>query len=567
MVFREIDLKPENKTFADIMSNGRSYGVPQFQRDYSWEEEQLDELWQDIKYMEENREQHFMGYLVLESKDNMVFEIIDGQQRITTITLLIIAALNRFKQFIDNGQDTDANRGRLKHYHDTFLGVYDPVNLTNESKLRLNRNNNRHFKAIVDIYDVPRLCGVASTNRLMNKALEFFHRKIEEYNNGKDLAEFIKLTVNNLLFTTITVKDKINAYIVFETLNARGVQLSAPDLLKNYLLSTLSGKFSTVNPCFTDFEDTWSAIIEQLGEADFTAFLRSHRGIYAKLPAKKDLFRTLKKDVAAADKVIAYIKDIARYAPVYNALQNPGDAFWKDYDYGRYNACTDDLEVLGLYNIKTPLSLLMASYYKYSPVEFNQVVKWITVISIRYNVICDKASSDQEKIYNNLAMEVNAGSCSFSELKAELKKRLYPDDEEFKYEFSTKRMPGQQSSKKILYLLRQIEKHSSGSGTEVPANITLEHVLPQNPDNAWQEYFGLNAYNEAIQRLGNMALLSGKQNRDIGGADFSVKRNVLENSDYTINSKIAEYERWDIDAVNNHQKWLARQATAVWKID
>ena len=80
-MLKKVHLEPENKTFAEVMSNGKSYVVPAFQRDYTWEEEQLDELWQDIQHIQAHKTQHFMGYLVLQSADNRSFQIIDGQQR------------------------------------------------------------------------------------------------------------------------------------------------------------------------------------------------------------------------------------------------------------------------------------------------------------------------------------------------------------------------------------------------------------------------------------------------------------------------------------------------------
>ena len=567
-MFKKIHLEPENKTFAEIMSNGKSYTVPQFQRDYSWEREQWVELWQDIERMMEAGEQHFMGYLVLQSKDGKAFEIIDGQQRVTTITLLVMAALNRFKQFVDSEQQKEDNEIRLKHYHDTFLGVFNPVTMKSDVKLLLNGNNRDHFKSIIgEPYNVPRRRGVTATNRLVNKALEFFLENIGNFQDGEKLSRFVDNMADNLLFTTITVTDSLNAYVVFETLNARGMQLSAPDLLKNYLLSALANGFATEHPHFEDFERAWSEIIEQLGEANFTKFLRSHHGMHDTLPPRRDLFRALRSKIKNPEQVMPYLGEISRQAPVYAALQNPDDSFWKDYGEGQYKSCTADLETLRLFRIRMPLSLLMSAYDKFSPREFTKVARWISVISIRYNVICNKATNDQEIIYNKLSIEVTKGKCSASDLKEKLKKRLYPDDDEFGGAFLEKDMPSRQSPKKIIHLLQQIERHCSDNEMDVAANMSLEHVLPKHPDDSWQEYFGRETYNEAVERLGNMALLPASQNRDIDRKGFDEKKKLLAASPYNINKKIAEHGEWNMDSVKSHQKWLAKQAKAVWKID
>ena len=564
-MFKKIYLDPENKTFAEVMSNGKSYAVPAFQRDYTWEEEQLDELWRDMQYMQAHKAQHFMGYLVLQSADNKFFQIIDGQQRITTVTLIIVAALARFSELIEQDVEKGDNQKRREETHKRYLGVFDVVTLGTTPKLTLNRNNKDHFSDIIDQpYGVPRARGIIATNRKLNKAFEFFYSRLSSC-AGKELAELIAALGDGLLFTTITVSDDLDAFLVFETLNARGIHLSAPDLLKNYLLSTLRpGKRSNV---VEEFEGRWSRMLEQLGETNFTAFLRSYAGMFSKLRHKKELYRYLKEHITAARQVMPYIKALKENSSVYAALQNPDDAFWREYENGKYHDCTEDLRVLRLFNIKTPLSLLMAAYQKYDAGDFNKLVKWLAVISVRYNVICQKSPNEQERQYNLIANSVmREDGLLFADLKKQLTNAVYPSDEEFASAFSVKTLPSRQSSKKIVYLLTAIARHGDGGNLPLD-NLSVEHVLPYNPTDEWQQYFGIDTYNEAIDRLANFALLPASQNRDMDRAGFNEKRQVLENSGLKINSEIATYEDWNMEAINKHQKWLADQARTVWKIN
>ncbi len=561
-MFKQVNLTPENKTFAEVMGNDKGYEVPLFQRDYSWTEEQLDELWQDVERTQQHKSQHFMGYLVLQSPDGKSFRIIDGQQRITTVTLLIVAILAKFNDLIEQGDEVADNTSRKDETHKRYLGIFNVVTLETAPKLILNRNNKDHFVDIVDLpYGVPRQRGITATNRRLNKAFDFFATRLSSY-SGKDLAELIEALGDGLLFTTITVNDDLDAFLVFETLNARGVHLAAPDLLKNYLLSTLQPDDGS--DLIISFEQKWSETLQQLGETNFTDFLRSYEGMSSLLKPKKELYRHLKDKVTSADQVMPYIKDIRKHASVYAALQNPDDPFWKEYGDGQYH-CVDDLRMLKLFNIKTPLSLLMVTYDKFAAQDFNSLVKWLVVISVRYNVICQKLPGEQERVYNTIAMDVTIGKVSdIHQLKARLKP-VYPSDEEFLNAFVTKSMPSRRSLKKTRYLLSTIETHVSG-GHPPAENLTLEHVLPAKPDTSWQEYFGLETYNEAIDRLGNMALLSESENQDAGQKDFEQKKRILGDSNISINREFAEYERWDIDSLNRHQRWLARQATAVWRM-
>ena len=565
MAFKKVYLDPENKTFAEVMSNGKSYAVPAFQRDYSWEEEQLDELWQDIQHMQQRKTQHFMGYLVLQSADDKSFQIIDGQQRITTIALIIIAVLARFNELIERNIDAEDNKKRKEETHKRYLGVFNVVTLTTSAKLSLNRNNNNHFRDIVDLpYGIPRARGIIATNRKLNKTFEFFYKKLAPY-SSKTLAQLIEVLGDGLLFTTITVSDDLDAFMVFETLNARGIHLSAPDLLKNYLLSTLNP--GEKSHAIEDFESLWIRTLEQLGETNFTAFLRSYEGMFAKLRHKKELYRYLKDCINSDTQVMPYIKSLKEYSSVYAALQNPDDSFWKEYGNGKYLECTEDLRVLKLFNIKTPLSLLMAAYRKYDVRHFNALVKLLAVVSVRYNVICQKSANEQEALYNITANAVmSEGGLLFADLKKQLANSVYPSDDEFFSAFAKKTLPARKSPKKIIYLLKAISKHS-GAGSLPLDNFTLEHVLPYKPTDKWQEYFGIDTYHEAIDRLGNFALLPARQNRHAGRDDFAEKKAILQESGLTINRQIAAYGDWNIDSINKHQKWLARQAKTVWKIN
>ena len=153
--FRKLYLEPENRMFSELMGNGKSYSIPRFQRDYSWDQEELTTLWHDIESMMETETQHFMGYLVLQTSDGKSFQIIDGQQRLTTISLIIVAALNLFKTMIDNGVDAEENRQRLEAYRRDYLGVLDTVTLKRSAKITLNRHNDRHFRNLTDDMDVP----------------------------------------------------------------------------------------------------------------------------------------------------------------------------------------------------------------------------------------------------------------------------------------------------------------------------------------------------------------------------------------------------------------------------
>ena len=120
-----------NSTWRQLMGNGLLYRVPPFQRDYSWGEEEWDDLWHDIREVvrPEGEPAHYMGYLVLRSEDGKRFDIIDGQQRLTTLSIIVLAALRQLQAMLDEERDTANTRMRLESLRQGYIGYLDPVTL------------------------------------------------------------------------------------------------------------------------------------------------------------------------------------------------------------------------------------------------------------------------------------------------------------------------------------------------------------------------------------------------------------------------------------------------------
>jgi hypothetical protein len=241
------NFKTENNTFRKLLGNGLTYRIPRFQRDYTWTQDEWEDLWMDIQgTLQANGESaHYMGYLVLQSADDKTFDVIDGQQRLTTITIILLAILKNLQRLIDAGDDAASNQRRIDQMRQTYIGYLDPVTLVARPKLTLNRNNNSYFQNhLVPLGRLPQR-GLRASEHALRKAFEWFDQRINEHlkatagHEGRRLAQLGEDLCDRLFFTVITVTDELNAYKVFETLNARGVRLSATDLLKNYLFSLL----------------------------------------------------------------------------------------------------------------------------------------------------------------------------------------------------------------------------------------------------------------------------------------------------------------------------------------
>ena len=168
------NFKTENNTFRKLIGNGLTYRIPRFQRDYSWTNEEWEDLWSDILGMLESDGEtaHYMGYLVLQSADDKSFDVIDGQQRLTTISLIVIAVLKNLQRLIDNGNDPEANKRRADQIRQTYVGYLDPVTLVARPKLTLIQNK----KSGPESHRLP--------SRQPHRYLDFFAR--HERSSGTD---------------------------------------------------------------------------------------------------------------------------------------------------------------------------------------------------------------------------------------------------------------------------------------------------------------------------------------------------------------------------------------------
>lgn len=564
-----INFNTANQTFRQLMGNGLIYRVPSFQRDYSWTEEEWEDLWQDMLGLleEEGEPAHYLGYLVLQSTDNKQFEIIDGQQRLTTISILILASLKRLQTLVDEDIDADKNQRRKENLQNSYIGYVDPVTLVPRSKLELNRHNNSFYQTyLIPLQNIPQR-GLNASEHQLRKAFYWFENRIKHkcQNSGEAIALFIDTIVDKLFFTVITVTDELNAFKVFETLNSRGVRLSATDLLKNYLFSVIASGDSHETEIQT-LENLWENIVGQLGSESFPEFLRIYWNSRHKFVRKADLFKTIRRQITNKQEAFALLRALDISASIYAALRNPYDTFWKPEEQSL-------LEKLSMFSVRQPLAMLMSCYRKFGENQrdtFTQILKAVVIISFRYNIICNLPTPEQEKVYNQIAYQISDRILIDKQSIIRVLGEIYPDDDSFKNAFREKefKTTNSRNRKIVRYILFQLEKQISGQEFDFEsASYNLEHILPENPDDSWSyiEEYNQDKY---IYRLGNMTPLEKKANRNLGNQAYSDKVEVYQNSRFQLTSSIpARYEQWDEKAINARQTQMAKIATSIWKIE
>ena len=440
------------QTLKQLLGNGMRYSIPKFQRDYSWTQDEWEDLWQDIEtsLSSSNDDVHYMGYLVLKTLDGKVHDVVDGQQRLTTLSLLALAVLKSLQDLVDSSTEAEDNKRRIVQLRNTYIGYLDPVTLVTQSKLILNRRNDAYFQTyIVPLQKLPK--ARLRSDEQLRKAFEFFVGKIEERfrnnSSGSDRAKFLEETTDRLIFTVITVNDELNAFTVFETINARGVRLSPTDLLKNYLFSVVYKVEPPQNEAET-LEQLWEGIAGRLGEESFPDFLRVYWNSRNPRVRESGLFKTIREKTKNKGDVFSLLRNMDKDVETFAALSSPESEVW--------NLDQQELvKQLRLFKVRQPWSLLLASRRTFSDDDFTKILAACVVISFRYNIIVGRATGDQETVYNSIARQISEKTLATLSSVINALAPVYPSDDEFSASFATKsfRSVGGHGKKVVLYIL------------------------------------------------------------------------------------------------------------------
>ena len=559
-------LDTRTASFSELISNGRIYKVPTFQRDYSWEEDNWEDLWLDIVNSHQTRNSHYMGAIVLKgSRSDSALTIIDGQQRLATLSILAIAVIKRIDTLVSRDVDPEGNRERRDILRRTYLGDKNPGSLRYSSKLFLNENDDGFYQSnLINLREPKSPRKLRKSHKLLWRAFKYYSEQIEKLvsisGDGGLLANFLTETVaQKLLFIQINVEDEVNAYVVFETLNSRGVELSATDLLKNYLFS----QFESPDD-LTAAQREWQEVTNTVGMEKFPEFLKYFLSMTRKRVRSNQLFKLTKNQVRTAEKAFELLEELNSLSELYVALSNPHDNFWLDFP--NYYDIRSYVGELALFRTKQAYPAIFSAHKVFSCEDFEKLLKLIAVISFRYTVVSGLNPNDLEKQYNTLANQISEGKIKTPRAAFSLiSSALYVSDEKFITDFSLLSLPNKQKKKIAKYILRKLEKDKSGKDTP-EGDFSIEHVLPQNPDEAWRENFRVSEIDEAVDRLGNMTPLEYSLNARVDVKPYLEKRRAYQNSAYSITNSI-EPERWTMSSIVNRQESMAKRAVHIWRVD
>ena len=559
-------LKTNDVTFLDLIGNGKKYHVPAFQRDYSWEQEQWEDLWNDIDELVPLPDgRHYMGALVVESTSDRDFQIVDGQQRMATLSILALAIIATLGEQTGSQEEQTANQDRARRLRERFIGEKDPASLLESSKLFLNETDNGFYQDyLVQLRTPTNPRGLPRSNRLLWDCFVWFKARLVARRElrGEALAALLSETVaRKLLFILITVEDELSAYTVFETLNARGLELSSTDLLKNFLFSRVKATAD-----LTALQRRWKALVDVVRQERFPDFLRYHLLCDAPQVRKQRLFKLVQVQVSHAADVFALMQALESRAELFAALNDAEHEYWQGSAEARRH-----IRELLLFRVRQPTPLLFAAHERLDFADFVRVLKLVSVLSFRYTVVSGLNTNALEPVYHQAANALLTGQIHRPSEVFQRLQGIYVEDSSFISDFARLDIATAGQRKRLVkYVLCQLEADATGVHRDYETDAgTIEHILPENPLGDWSESFDAQRQERFVYRLGNLTLLEASLNRQVGNQEWTDKVAVYAQSQYGLTQVLASsgYADWTPATLEARQQTMAQRAAHVWRVD
>ena len=586
----ETDVLSPRQIFKDNVV----YAMPEYQRGYVWkQDEQWEPLWDDVQNLAEewlgvimkseqvgasDAPSHFLGAVVFQQENNMpgkteVFKVIDGQQRLTTLQILLDAVQER------------AAKDGLKRAKELEALILNKENEDDPFKIRPTAADQESFRHAMDdeltTEKHKRQLIVMAHEYFGNRAVEWLESNTEGTKEQRSEALYIALA-ELLKVVVITVGHKDDPQIIFETLNARGTPLLQSELVKNYLIYRADKKLPASHMQL--FNDTWFGEEVRQGSMrhpridQFLFYWITMRT--AKDINVGDIFREFKKYESAKD-TTDIAKDMQVSSEHYHDIECPPDN-------SPFKVFLERSRILGI-GVNKPLLLwlLLHAENQYSPLE--RVATALESYLVRRAVVGRTAAGLNRTIVEILSAlrEVDNAERGAQIIIEHLKKqqghRAWPSDEHFRKEFCTRHLYGWMAKRKITMLLGALndklgEANNFTEQTSTDHNtLTIEHIMPQH----WQtEDWSLpqadgeikagvvEKRNELIHTMGNLTLVTQELNSKMADRSWENKRKELrEHSILFLNKDLCERDSpdvWSEDAIMERASDMAKAAIEIW---
>jgi uncharacterized protein with ParB-like and HNH nuclease domain len=539
------------------------FRVPLYQREYSWSEENIENMIEDLS----SGETYFFGTFVLNNeyyRSSKIKDIVDGQQRILTITIFFSVIRDIFLELKDKQKSVQIQSKYISDKDDDGKDRYKVI-ASNSAKdffeKYIQKENNKIEEAELETKEHRKIFD--SYQKIKNSVLAVLNDY--ETNSGKiEKLRKIREDLKNLELIVIEVGSEEDAFTFFETLNSRGTDLTQSDLIKNLI-------FKNINRENKEIELEWQKIKDSIAadeSTEITTFIRHYWLSTRKKITEKKLFKEIKK--AAKENLIEnyekLLVELVNEANLYRMIIAPNSSDWNKEDLDVYKSLVR-IKCLSVSQSRSILLTLLRmlndkKFWKLNATsEIKKAFLLIENFTFCFSSISRKSPSALENIYSKFSIElhneyINANKHTKANIEKILKafaKRLmdiYPTETEFKDNFV--KLEYKQSSKQIAFIKYILQKINYEDNTEqLFDHVTLEHVLPQNPDPEWglsEEEIEL-----YVNKIGNLIPLGSEYNRDASNYILPKKIEMYSKSEIKMTKDFLLYLK------DNNIKWSERE--------
>ncbi|GAA8510668.1 DUF262 domain-containing protein [Helicobacter pylori] len=549
-------MQATQSTINDFFAlTGTIFSIPVYQRNYTWEEKNCKKLLQDIVGISQNKKTHFMGSItyILHLIDNekslrklQEFVIIDGQQRITTLMLLLKAI------------ETKIPNEEIKK---------EIGNLLNLSGQRLRLKPIKSDKEAFDLVMQNRSHELQGGSRIRNN-YKFFTKKLEHYiSKGYRLEEIYGAFLRLKIVAIGLELGEDDPQVVFESINATGVQLEGLDLIRNYLMM---GENSDKQNHL--YETYWVPLENWLGEKDLNDFIKTYLRIYFEDKVKegeREVYYALKDHHRKnfPNDIQGLMSDMREYGRIYQIFLDRDHYFLKRGDPQQLAKLRLSVGVLMKikFGVAKPFVLRCARDFEEGKLDYENFYEILQIL-ISYFVrrsVCGEPTGVLNKVLYSLYKQLAArGKCSADALKRYLGKSIgqmiFPNDDKIKAAFAVRN--AYSTNQACKFILLEIEKLSNAEPPR-EENLEVEHFYPKTPTQEWRDMVGdyFTFEQDYLNNFGNLTL-SG-QNQKLGNKSYEAKIELMEQysslhlNDYFLNNT----HSWGIEEVKARSKYLADQ--------
>lgn len=539
--------------------------IPPYQRPYTWGETQVRRLLADILLAFKEQRHCFLSAIVVADEGRDRPTVIDGGQRIITISLLIAAIRSYFLRIGDEGRATEIERSYLSSRRDLKTMKQVPHTI-------LSQDNDVFFEEIIANAGVAMFS--STSGQLLRLAAATATEHIESLAATSPqatdiLIDYLEFIRDRAEVIWITDSDQTDALTLVEKLATQGLAFGYANPLRSYLFSVAGVRTIEVQQIWEEI-DLLLTLIENSSVAK--NMIRSHWLAHYGYSTEKNLLADIKTKLITEQNAIDFCASLAEDARYAVMLLNPDDVTWKSLS----SAVQGAIKALNTIDFGAMQPLLLAVAGRRTH-QREKILKRIVSWSVRL-IVTGNARDEQ------VAQKISEAAIAFSKRKIHTLKELnaliegiIPNNKEFRASFGSLRIEETPLIRYYLtelevYARRQMAKGEMGYASELMPHsstdhVNIEHVLPENAEGADWVQFTTQEKRYYLWRLGNMALLLTPKNSEIGNAGFSIKKQTYALSDFKLTQDLATYADWTPSAIEARQNTMAKIAPKVWRVN